>query len=375
MTIKMYFDELSLELIKRGEDGRERTNKHFKEHGYLAKTGNTHGAFLKKVKQYYEVIKISSHGAKRIYHLVERDTFITRKKNGKGHSATNEETLLKELVFNALLKHQKSERVINDVYDSYTTYNKWIKHLGLTNFYSEYEKKEYKSELIQYIENSYKDVTTSKNINAASICEDFNSKQCKIKINMFKSALKRLKKENRISISRIYRDKNYNVVEDKIKDEMDINRDKILNELDVSIQTYNLIKSKTNKDPKKIISKIEESNFDLFGHSYVYECFDFKIINETIYKENISNDLFTSVVIKKLLKSTKSNQNKILETDKTFGVRKKFPHLNTLLILSYLDNKYLEDYTKELDKVKPFIFNRKQTNSLFDTDEFSNLFS
>lgn len=185
---KMTELELSDYMIEQGENGKERQTKEWIKYGYLNTGKNTYKTFISKVNQYFEVSKVEGRGKKRTYTLLQREKVIKRKLNYHGDIETEEECLMKEYIFNQLLRYVPTQK-------RNITKTGWIPSLGLPS------KKLIKiSDTVKHKIIDFYFLKTTQNIKVNDIYRVVTTKLNDTSKDILTSSLHKLEKENRIKL-------------------------------------------------------------------------------------------------------------------------------------------------------------------------------
>lgn len=347
--IKMTELELSNYMIKQGENGKEQLTKEWIKCGYLNTGKNTYKTFISKVNQYFEVIKVEGRGKKRTYTLLQREKVIKRKLNYHGDIETEEECLMKEYIFNQLLRYVPTQK-------RNITKTGWIPSLGLPS------KKLIKfSDTVIHKINDFYFLKTTQNIKANNIYRVVTTKLNDTSKDILTSSLHKLEKENRIKLHTVNiaynkqgNKEEYKPISTQLAKQVNKEINIYLAESSIDKCKYILAKRGINPKLKWILEKVNEHTKELFGFTYIFDTFSIDILDDTKQLE-VEADEFNAIYFDKLLKSTKKLQNKAIKQG-GLQFHDKFIHLNMLLLLSFTDTYYKQQLESELKEVQKYFY-------------------
>lgn len=326
--------------IKHGYDGNEFETAAWKQRGCL-KTDRTYQGLISKLKTIYNNVEVTGKGKKRQYNLTGKKEVVTEREfNYKGRIVSQEDEVIKEYIFNQLIKKDRL---------SYS-YSVWAKELGFidTDTLSI-------SEMIEKI----KELHYGNNViyNPKEIVSQFIRTLKNRNKDVIKNSFQRLQKENRINVSATYYFKMLNgETEEVTKDDYDIVQEGLKEFIESKGVSYYIYSQAVNSFHKseKMKSIIKEAkNYLEERHEILYSFKSFKItvLNKEV-KQEVSEDEFKQAYIKRLIKLTKDRQQKDTYIN-SISYWKRFYYLNTLALLAYIGADGVNASLKEELKLKP----------------------
>ena len=324
--------------IEHGYDGSEFETSVWKQRGCLKNNG-TLKTLISKLETIYNNVEVVGKGKKRRYILTDKkDKVSERALNYKGSVATIEDEIMKEYIFNQLLKYE------NGVTRSYRSYKGWAKILGFIDI--ETLNVEEMIQTIKELHFGLPFIYNPKEIVSKFIYTlDIRNK------DVIEKSFNQLEKEGRIKVEEVYMFKTiegeyeevwletYEEAEEYVRD--------FLESKDVSYYAY--IQSvnsfhKSNK-MKEIIKEVKELLTNEFGIKYFFKSFKVTVLDRTVKKE-VSKDEFNHAYFQRLIKLSKNRQGKEDYKNST-SFWKRFYLLNTLILLDHIGVDVSESLKEE----------------------------
>lgn len=326
--------------IEHGYDGAEFETSVWKQRGCL-KPNRTLEALKSKLETIYNDVEIVGSGKKRQYILSDKKDSVTERIfNYKGSVETEEDTLMKEYIFNKLLRYE----------EGFTqSYKGWAMVLGFPNTESfSIEDMIYE---IKYLHYGFPTIYNPKEV-VSKFIQAINTRNK----DVIEKSFKRLEKENRISLTEIY---NFKTCDDEIevvdKLEYEEAQEYLRNFLEskgVTLYVYSQSISSINKSKKmrKLSLEVEEFLSEELGIKYFFKSFKVVVLNQKECKE-ITNDEFIEAYYNRFVKLTTDRQNKE-KYKNSILFWQKFYLLNTLTLLDFMKIKGYEENLKNERKLK-----------------------
>ncbi|MBY0157209.1 hypothetical protein H0178_15560 [Cytobacillus firmus] len=344
--------------IEHGYDGSEFKTEVWNSRGCLS-PNRTFDALISKLETIYNYVEVKGRGKKREYILKDKkDAMTERQYNYKGTVPTEEEELMKEYIFNFLVKTGvKSAR----------PYKEWVRDLGLFNF--TFSKKDLIKEL--------KNLHTGILFNPSEIVSEFSNAIISYNKSIVENSFRRLENEGRIkrSVNYLFKniDGNYEEVNEERYEEAVTFKKELVECFEITynqyIQAYFSTGHRNNK-MQSIINEVDEQMERAFGIDYMFQAIGVSIINGEVNKE-VSKEEFEQAYFQKFIKLATNRQNrKDYQETKSFWRRTYL--MNTLKILSLIQKGILE--VQGLEELLRKEMKRKSGEEFLDyTDEYNDI--
>jgi hypothetical protein len=309
--------------IEHGYDGSELNTAVWKDRGCLNPT-RTLDALINKLETIYHTVEVSGKGKKRKYLLKNKKEEMTeREYKYKGTVPTEEEELMKEYIFNYLVKHGVGNA---------RPYSAWVRNFDL------FQKNSFSSKpLIEEMKELHMGVLS----NPKEIVSEFINAINNFNKSIVENSFRRLENEGRItrSISYVFRtvDGNYEEVDEERYEEATTFKKELVEAHEITyrqyIQAYFSVGHRSAR-MTNIINEVDEQLAKVFGVKYMYQAIGILIIDENVIKE-VSKDEFDQAYFHKFIKLSQDRQNRSDYKDTKSFWRRTYL-MNTLKILSLI---------------------------------------
>ncbi|MED0665310.1 hypothetical protein P4T04_03165 [Bacillus badius] len=325
--------------IEHGYDGSEFNTAKWKQRGCL-QMDRTQKMLMDKLETIYASVEVEGKGKKRRYILTDKkDEVAEREFNYKGRIASQEDEVMKEYIFNQLIKKDGL---------SYS-YSVWAKELGFfdTDTLSI-------PEMIEKI----KELHYGNNViyNPKEIVSQFIKTLGNRNKDVIEKSFQRLQKENRIKVSATYYFKMLNgETEEVTKEDYDIVQEglkEFIESKGVSYYIYSQAVNSFHKSEKmkSIIKEAKNYLEEWHGIQYSFKSFKITVLNKEV-KQEVSKDEFETAYVQRLTKLTKDRQEKD-SYKKSISYWQRFYYLNTLTLLIHMGTEEVNELFKEEVKSK-----------------------
>jgi hypothetical protein len=325
--------------IEHGHDGAEFQTSVWKNRGCL-KPNRTLEALISKLKTIYNSVEVNGNGKKRRYTLTDKKDQVSKREfNYKGSIATPEDNVMKEYIFNRLLKNR----------GEYTqSYKHWAKLMNFpdTTLLSI-------SELTKTIKDLHYGFPTI--YNPKEVVSHFIQTMNTRNKDVIEKSFKRLENEGRIKCEFVY---NFTMVDGKYREvhqiEYELAQAYLKEFLSIKdITYYSYIQSVTglhqSSKMKRIIREVEEFLADHLNIKYFFKSVKVEVIDKTVKRE-CKTEEFNQAYYQRLIKLTKERQEKEnYQTSLSFW--RRFYLINTLTLLDYLKVNGVSEMIKEEKKL------------------------
>lgn len=309
--------------IQHGYDGAEFNTKAWNNNGSL-KPDRTYKGFISKLETIYSTVKVEGKGKKRKYILMDKKEQITeRQYNYKGSLPTPEDELMKEYIFNNLIKYHSNQY----------TYKGWAESLNFVN--PQRLDTEKMINEIKYAHAGFPVIYNPKEVVSIFI-QTLNVRNK----DVIEKSFQRLEKENRIKLTEMhtfqYSDKKYDIVSKEEYEEI-INELKLFLEskgITYYIYSQSLGSIHKSKKMEQLIKDVEEYLLDHFDIIKFFKRFKIEIIDSNIIQP-VSKTEFNKAYFDRLLKLTQDRQQKEKYRDSLSFWRRYYLY-NTLTLLRYI---------------------------------------
>jgi hypothetical protein len=326
--------------IENGYIGEEFDTEAWNTRGCL-KSNGTYKKFISKLETIFNHVEITGKGQSRTYILKgKKDKVTERKLNYKGRLPTDQDEIMKEYIFNQILKGKNGTNFSHSI---------WAKELGFIN--PDQLNIKGMIESIKFIHHGMNLKYNSKEIVNKFILELKNRNK-----NIIDNSFKRLGKEGRIVVTPTYlfktiEDEMIEVTEEQYSEAQSI-RNECLEGLDIKPYFYSQALSGFH-NTKKMKAAIEEVNECLEKQleiKYFFKSYKVVIVDSTIHKE-ITEEEFNHAYYQRLIKLIQDRQFKDNHQE-SMSIQRRFLLLNSLILLDYIGIKEFEIMLKKEKKMK-----------------------
>ncbi|MEK5148386.1 hypothetical protein MKX53_15430 [Psychrobacillus sp. FSL K6-4615] len=328
---------------------------------------------ISKLYTRYENIEVMGRGKNRKYILLDlRVTPIERKMNYKGTEITDDEQMMKEIIFNQLVSNplpkgnEKNGR----------SNNSWANHFGI--FDSDRTKKT-EDFLIETLVEQFGEETVY--FKPKHIINGFNQAIYDLRVTAVEKAFERLQKENRIKVTMFHiavkqkenvktkHDVEFVVISQQEYDRIEQHKEMIINAMGSSIKEYrqNYIKREKTLKMRLVFSAVEEMLWNDYGVKRIYKSYSIEVLDSKTKKDTTYYS-FEQFLFNRLKKLTRDRSTTVKYTNSTFYWH-RFYLLNTYTILEVLEKEHGIDF--ELFQLEKELYSDKL--ELFKSEFYSNL--
>jgi hypothetical protein len=323
--------------IKHGYNGEEFQTSVWKNRKCL-KPNRTLEALISKLQTIYNNVEVEGKGKKRKYILTDKKDQVTeREYNYKGTVPTIEDDIMKEYIFNKLLK--------------FNGYNHSYKGWALLLEFPDTEQMK-TEELIKVI----KEIHFEYQYHAKEVISRFLQNINIRNKDIIEKSFQRLAKENRINVSESYIFKTvkneFEEVDQIIYEEAQQGLKQFLESKEINLYIYNqsLTSLYRTDKMKRIIKEAKEYLVDHFGIEYFFKSMKVVILDQPT-KEVITNEKFNEAYYNKFVKLAKDRQDR-KDYNNSLSFWRRFYLLNTLSLLEYIGINNFNDILQEEKKNK-----------------------
>jgi hypothetical protein len=334
--------------LENGYDGSELNTSTWINRGCL-KPNRSLDALISKLETIYNHVEVIGKGKKRQYILRNKKNIVTeRQLNYKGSLPTEQDEIMKEYIFNKLIK-------LNRHSNSYKGWSEILKFPSVDlNLFNQYEK------TIKELHAGFPTVYNPKDV----ISKFYQSILMRNK-DIIERSFQRLQKENIIIVTEIYNiytnDNTYDEIDKDEFEYIQAAQKEFLEQKGSSLYIYtqSLTNLNKSKDNLKLIREVEEFLIDNFNVRYMFKSFKVVVLDYTQIKLVTIEEFYTAYY-ERYIKLSEERQAKETYNNTVYFWR-KFYLLNTLTLLDYIGIEGLSDQIK---KEKISYYERKEEYSI-----------